>query len=311
MSFLETDFLGNELFLIISNDKKRILQKVFNLFYTEPMESNIKYKSTVFSTLFSDPNILRELYYAIKGIPVNSNVPITINTLENVLFMDMMNDISFEIGGKLIILIEHQSTINPNMALRLLMYIARIYERLLKDKKNLYTKKLIPIPQPEFFVLYNGISPYPDESIIKLSDAFVDSTSIIPDKNFPTLELIVKVLNINEGKNQLIVQKCKTLSEYSAFVAKVREFEKLQLDRETAIKEAVKYCHDHDVLKEFLEKHGKEVFSMLFAEWKLDEAKEVWQEEAKEEEREKWQSVVAEKDAENERLRKLLAQLGK
>jgi len=32
---------------------------------------------------------------------------------ENVVYMDLYNDISFEIAGKLVVLIEHQSTINP------------------------------------------------------------------------------------------------------------------------------------------------------------------------------------------------------
>ena len=50
-------------------------------------------------------------------------MPVTINTLENVLFMELINDISFEIGGKLVVLIEHQSSVNQNMPLWLLMYI--------------------------------------------------------------------------------------------------------------------------------------------------------------------------------------------
>jgi hypothetical protein len=85
--------------------------------------------------------------------------------------MERVNDISFTIGDKLVILIEHQSTINPNMALRLLMHIARVYEKILGDK-NVYTTKLLSIPRPEFFVLYNGTAPYPDEQVLKLSDAF-------------------------------------------------------------------------------------------------------------------------------------------
>jgi hypothetical protein len=54
--------------------------------------------------------------------------------LEGVLFKARMNDISFEIGDKLVVLIEHQSTINPNMPLRLLLYIGRVYEKILGDE---------------------------------------------------------------------------------------------------------------------------------------------------------------------------------
>jgi hypothetical protein len=112
------------------------------------MGANTKYKDSLFSFLFSDPAALRELYSALEGITLPPDVPITVNTLRDVLFMERINDISFTIDDKLVILLEHQSTINPNMALRLLMYIARIYEKILGDK-NLYTTKAIPIPRAE------------------------------------------------------------------------------------------------------------------------------------------------------------------
>ena len=118
------------------------------------MNTNRNFKNGVFTTLFNNPDLLRDLYCALKGISLPSDMPVSINTLENVLFLDFNNDISFEIGGKLVVLIEHQSTINPNMALRLLLYISRILEKRVKGG-TLYSKKTITIPWPEFFVLYN------------------------------------------------------------------------------------------------------------------------------------------------------------
>ena len=76
------------------------------------MTINTKYKSSVFSLLFSDPDTLRELYCALEGIALPDDMPVTINTLNDALFMDRVNDISFEIGGKLVVLLEHQSTVN-------------------------------------------------------------------------------------------------------------------------------------------------------------------------------------------------------
>ena len=105
--------------------------------------------------LFSEPGLLRELYCALENVTLPADVPVTINTLRDVLFMEKINDISFEIGGKLVILIEHQSTINPNMALRLLMYIARVYEKIIKDR-DICSVRVVKVPRPEFFVLYNG-----------------------------------------------------------------------------------------------------------------------------------------------------------
>jgi hypothetical protein len=137
---------------------------------------NDKYKDSLFSWLFSDPATLRELYGAIEGIQLDPTVPVTINTLEGVLFMERINDISFEIAGKLVVLTEHQSTVNPNMAIRLLMYVARIYEKIIAGR-TIYSSKKRLIPRPEFIVLYNGADPYPDESILKLSDSFEDAAA--------------------------------------------------------------------------------------------------------------------------------------
>ena len=146
------------------------------------MGVNSKYKDSFFSWLLSDPDTLRELYSAIKGVFLDPSIPIIINTLKDVLFMERINDISFEIAGKLVVLIEHQSTINPNMALRLLMYIARIYEKII-DSEHIYSGKQILIPQPEFIVLYNGTDQYPDESVLRLSDSFKDAASLGLVKN--------------------------------------------------------------------------------------------------------------------------------
>jgi hypothetical protein len=236
------------------------------------VNANTKYKDSFFSFLFSVPELLRQLYCALAGVELPPDIPVTINTLKNVFFMDRVNDISFEIGDKLVVLLEHQSSINPNMALRLLMYIARIYEKIVEGK-NIYVNHLVRLPRPEFFVLYNGEAPYPDEKILKLSDAFEETGSLgIPGKEPPALELVVKVLNINEGKNEAVARKCKTLADYSVFIAREREFEKELGNREEALKAAMRYCREHDKLKEFLEQNASEVFNMLMTEWNWDDA---------------------------------------
>jgi hypothetical protein len=247
---------------------------------------NKNFKSSVFSFLFSNPDTLRELYCALEGVTLNADVPVVINTLTNTLFMDRINDISFEIGGKLVVLIEHQSTINPNMALRLLIYIARIYEKIILDKK-IYSSFKIPIPQPEFFVLYNGVKPFPDEKTIKLSELFESTEGLgFTKREFPALELEVKIININKGKNEGIAKRCRTLAQYSAFIGKVREYEEEGIPREEAFERAVNYCRSHDILNKFLKENASEVINMLITEWNWDTAKEVWQEEAREEARE-------------------------
>jgi predicted transposase/invertase (TIGR01784 family) len=257
------------------------------------MKTNMKYKNSVFTLLFSEPDLLRELYCALDGVSLPPDAPVSINTLEDVLFMDFINDISFEIDGRLVVLIEHQSTINPNMALRLLMYIGRVYEKIIEGR-NIYSGKLLKIPRPEFFVLYNGIEPFPDESVIRLSDAFEELKSLgLSEKNFPAIELSVRVININEGRNMAIAARCKKLAEYSAFVARVRAFENEFGGREKAIQETVKYCQNHDILREFLQLHAGEVLGMLMTEWNMDDALAVRYEEGLEDGLEKAKENIA------------------
>jgi hypothetical protein len=234
------------------------------------MSINARYKDSVFSFLFSDPVLLRELYCALEGVDLPPDVPVNINTLRNVLFLGPVNDISFEIGDKLVVLIEHQSTINPNMALRLLLYIAKIYEKMIKDR-NLYGSKLVKMPRPEFWVLYNGTAPYPEQQTLRLSDAFETLEPLcLPERT--ALELEVQVRNINGGQNEGIVRRSRTLAQYSAFIDRVRTLTGEMGDKEDAMKAAIKYCREHDILKEFLENHTAEVVNMLLEEYTVEDA---------------------------------------
>ena len=244
------------------------------------MKANRNFKDSLFTTLFASPDLLRDLYCALEGVTLPPETPVSITTLENVLFMDVYNDIAFKIGERLIVLIEHQSSINPNMALRLLMYIADTYKRIIKNK-TLYSSKSISIPWPEFYVLYNGTKPYPDNSIVKLSDLF-ERPQELPEKSHPLLELEIKVININEGKNEDIVKQCKVLADYSAFIAKVRFFLKETGDLKEAIEKAIIYAQNNDILKEFLETHSTEVINLLYTEWNWDDALAVAREEGHE-----------------------------
>jgi hypothetical protein len=232
------------------------------------MNTNKRYKASVFSLLFGNAETLRELYGAITGVNIPPDTPISINTLEDVLFMEQINDLSFSIGDKLVVLIEHQSTINPNMPLRLLMYIARVYEKI-TGSENIYSTRQIAIPRPEFIVLYNGVVPYPDEAVIRLSDLYADKSLA------PELDLTVQVYNINTGHNEARLRKSGTLGGYSAFIDKVREFEGQTNNLDQAIKKAVSWCIEHGVLPDFLKTNGSEVVNMLLTEWNMDKALEV------------------------------------
>jgi hypothetical protein len=238
------------------------------------MDVNTKYKSSVFTTLFSDKARLLELYNAIENTNYDPSTEIVINTLEDALYMDRINDISFTLGGKLVVLIEHQSTVNANMPLRFLLYIARIYEKII-DSKSIYRQGLVKIPQPEFIVLYNGVDPFPESQQYKLSEAFME----LGNAKLPALELQVMVYNINKGHNQDMMQKSESFDGYVTFIDKIRENRKT-MNMKMAVKDAIQYCIREHILSDFLQTHSSEVINMLFTEWNWDEAKAVWQEEA-------------------------------
>jgi len=245
---------------------------------------NRNHKNSVFSSLFSTPDVLRELYSAIEGIPIPPDIPIDINTLSNVLFMKQINDVSFLIDNRLVMLIEHQSTINENLPYRLLEYVTHIYERITNREKK-YQKNLVKIPRPEFIVLYNGVESYPDYAELKLSDAFMDIEGLKLTIDKPPLELVVQVYNINHGHNPEILKKCESLYGYSFFINKIREYQTQGLTLEELITPVIEYCIKNNILKDYLEAHASEVINMIFGEYDREMDIAVNRREAKEEER--------------------------
>jgi hypothetical protein len=243
------------------------------------MKANREHKDSVFTAFFRDKPRLLELYNAIAGTNYHSDTDIQINTLENILFAGLANDISFLLKDRLIVLMEHQSTVNLNMPLRFLLFIPPIYERIL-DASNLYKRRLIKIPRPEFIVLYNGKEDMPDRVVLRLSDAFEGAKGRI------YLEIKAVVYNINHGRNPRIMNRSRSLADYAAIIAKIRENQASGQSQEEAIVNAVLYCKEHGIMKDFLQKHGSEVLNMLNVEFKLEDALAVRFEEGREEGRE-------------------------
>ena len=223
---------------------------------------NRNYKDTVFRMLFSDRKNLLSLYNAVNQKHYTDPEDLEIVTLENAIYMGMKNDLAFIMDTNLY-LYEHQSTYNPNMPLRDLFYISNEYQKLL-DKKSLYSSSLQKIPAPNFIELYNGTDTLSDFSEHRLSSAFENLSGE------PKLELIVTVLNINEGHNALLMEHCQTLKEYSQYVAKVRKYAAgMPLDQ--AVKYAVDECIKENILADFLRKNRAEVISMSIFEYDKEE----------------------------------------
>lgn len=177
-----------------------------------------KYKDTIFRLLFSDGQEALSLYNGVNNTDYNDVSLLQYNTLENAIYMNVHNDISFIIANR-IQLYEHQSTVPVNMPLRDLFYIADILQKTVADK-TIYDSKPLMIPNPDFVVFYNGEKPLAERVELKLSDNF-----IIPTEN-PALELRVTILNINEGMNEELKEKCPALKQYMQYIDKVRKYSK-------------------------------------------------------------------------------------
>lgn len=99
--------------------------------------ANRNYKDTIFRMLFSDRESLLSLYNAVNKRNYTNPDDLEIVTLENAIYMGMKNDLAFILDMTLY-LYEHQSTVNPNIPLRDLFYIAAEYQKLI-DRKSLYS----------------------------------------------------------------------------------------------------------------------------------------------------------------------------
>ena len=231
-------------------------------------KENREHKDSVFVDLFYQDETAKKnllsLYNALHDTNYKDETIIRKVKIDDVLYKNFKNDISCEVNGLVLVFGEHQSTINRNMPLRCLMYVGRAYEQLV-DSKARYRTTLVKIPTPEFYVFYNGEKEQPLERVLSLSDAFMNPAR----EN--SVELKVKVININSDKAHGILDKCGILKEYSQFISTVRKYS----EEESAIKKAIKECIEKGILADYLKRKGSEVENMLIAEYSYEEDMQV------------------------------------
>lgn len=229
------------------------------------------YKDSLFRDIFKDARRLLPIYEALECESIEVN-DIELTTLDEAFFDSEKNDVSFIVKHQHMILIEHQSTVNENMPLRLLWYIAELYRQYVGAKLP-YRVKRVPLPAPKFYVFYNGTVTMPPRWRLRLSDAFGGRKG--------TMELSVEVLNINVTAGCEILETCAPLKAYSIFVAKVRQAVAEGHSLREAVPQAITYCIENAYLPEyFQEKQESEVFDMMNFQWDADLALQVRAEEA-------------------------------
>ena len=229
--------------------------------------TNRKIRDTVFCHYMSTEQNLLELGNALNGTQYTDPSSISINTLDGSFYSNIKNDISFLMENLMVVLIEHQTTINPNMPLRFLSYVDELFRRYTQpQQKKIYSSELVKLPTPNFYVFYDENDDSFDRYTLRLSDAFE-----IPSNN---LELTVSVYNLATGKSKALKNLCQPLNEYSIFSNKYKDFRKQNLTIDESVREATHYCLENNIMYDYLKNNESEVISMFGFEWNEKEERE-------------------------------------
>ena len=231
--------------------------------------SNREYKDRLFIFLFGKEErkeMTLSLINAINNTKYKDLDDLTFNTINEVVYGGMKNDISFIILPMLH-LIEHQSSYTPNMPIRFLLYMSKIIEKIITSNNiSVYANSKIEIPRPQFIMLYNGSRQLANSvEEMKLSDLYEGTGEI-------NLELIVKVVDINFSKSNEILHRCKALYEYSWLVEMIRKNE-VEIGLEKSIDKALNDMPDDFMIKDLLIGNKAEVKGMLLTEWDWEKEK--------------------------------------
>lgn len=240
----------------------------------ESVTINRTYKDRLFKIIFEGKKELLSLYNALTGKNYQNPDELEINTIDDVIYMHLKNDMSFILDDWQN-LFEQQSTFNPNQPLRGFFYFADLYKVKYFGKK-IYSTRLLKIPTPQYIVFYNGTANMPDKKELRLSDAFQQPTEQ------PDIEVVAHMLNINYGHNKELMERCRKLKEYAQFIDIIRHYlkENEHWSNEQAISKAIDDCIKNNILRDILQKERLRVMASILSEFDEVGYKEMIRQEA-------------------------------
>lgn len=221
-------------------------------------EVNRSSKDSVFVDLFKDRKYVTQLYRDLH--PEDTEIvpeDITVHTLSCIMVHGLYNDLGFFVRDKsdntgqrdkFVVLVEAQSRWNPNISLRIFIYLAETYKRYIYDKhESMHKYKHVNLPRPELYVVYSGNQDVPDE--VSFAEEFFNGNS--------NVDVRVKVLRtVNETIYGQYIGFCRVFDEQ-------RKLYKNADDKIKCVKETIRICKERGYLAEYLSKHESEAIAML------------------------------------------------
>lgn len=164
-------------------------------------------------------------------------------------------------------LYEAQSSWRPNMPLRGLIYFSNLYQGYVaRHGLDIHSSRLIPLPRPVYMVFYNGTKERGEREVLRLSEAF-EGRKAMDAWEEETLQVVVKVWNINYGHNKELMEHCRRLHDYAYLVEQIRVRRKQGETLSEAVDHAVSDCIKNNILKDFLLEHRGEMRNVLLTEY--------------------------------------------
>ena len=231
---------------------------------SESNKANREYRDRLFKFIFGNPDNKAwtlSLYNAVNGTNYENADDITFNTINSAVYMSMKNDVSFLVDDA-ISFYEQQSTYNPNMPMRFLIYAGMVYSKYIERNTSYHKYSRIQqyAPTPKCVCFYNGATDVDDRLELKLTDSFAQAER-------SDVELKVTMININYGHNRALMDACKPLKEYAWFVGKIRENREIFETLEEAVDAALNELADDSIIKPFLIDNKAEVKEMCITEY--------------------------------------------
>lgn len=232
---------------------------------TDHLKTNREFKDRLFRLIFNpkeNREFLLNLYNAVCGTSYRNVEDIECMELKDAIYVKLKNDVGF-LFDSVLSLYEHQSTYNPNMPLRGFLYYADEYRMILiQQDQDLYSKRLIKIPTPNYVVFYNGNRRMKDKEILYLSDSFENSCM-----DGTVYEWTATVLNINKGYNRELMEQCEPLHCFAEFVNQVKQYSKVMKQPEAVTKAVNEAIRAETVLSPLFNRMKAQVIDMLISEY--------------------------------------------